>query len=243
MRILVTGSEGFIGRHVMQIARDRGHRVTGLDKKKNQYLSSYHLDAFDVVIHLAAYIDIKESFEKPWDYIDNNLIALRQLKDAARVVFASSAAVYGDFSPYGYTKRLAEHVLPENSIALRLFNPFGPHENHENETHIIPLLTKGNVTLFNNGEQIRDFIDVRDAAMAFVLSAESDLRGAYDLSNTPLTIKEVADLMGVEYTLTDDPRDAGDTLRLVGNPAPLQKALNWEPKHNVKEELRNWKTW
>src|SRR5690606_16534926 len=140
---------------------------------------------------------------------------------------------------YGLTKSLGEFLLPENSVSLRLFNPFGPGENHENETHIIPLLAKGGVTLYNNGEQVRDFIHVCDAAEAFVLAAESDIRGSYDLSNTPLTIKTVADLMQVEYTLTDAPRDAGDTMQLVGNPQPLRDALNWEPKHDVELELEN----
>lgn len=168
---------------------------------------------------------------------------MKHLKHANRVVFASSAAVYSKPSPYGLTKQLGEFLLPENSVSLRLFNPFGPGENHKNETHIIPLLAKGGVKLYNNGNQIRDFIHVCDAAEAFVLAAESDIRGSYDLCDTPLTIKTVADLMNVEYTLTEAPRDAGDTMQLVGNPEPLREVLNWQPKHNVELEIENWRNW
>lgn len=240
MKLLITGSEGFIGRHVVRIAEERGHEVTGVDIKNDDSVHLHDLSGYDAVIHLAAYIEVKESFDKPWEYVTNNVFQLAELENAKRVVFASSAAVYGEPSPYGLTKALGEFLLPENSVSLRLFNPFGPGENHDPETHIVPLLAKGSVTLFNNGEQVRDFIDVRDAAEAFVLCAESNIRGAYDLSNTPLTIKTVADLLNAEYTLTDAKRDAGDTLRLVGNPRPLQKALRWKPKYDVKEEMRNY---
>ncbi len=148
MKILITGSEGFIGRHVLRIAEERGHDVWCIDKKIGHELSDYSADSFeqwDAIIHLAALIDIKESFEKPWLYIENNLLTVRLLSQARRVVFASSAAVYGSYSPYGYTKRLGESLLPENSVSLRLFNPFGPGENHEPETHIVPILA-GNET-------------------------------------------------------------------------------------------------
>lgn len=243
MRILVTGSEGFIGKHVVRVAEARGHDVTGCDAKNDQSIHYFDVAQYDCVIHLAAYIDIKESFDKAWDYIENNLFQIAELSDAKRVVFASSAAVYGEFSPYGYTKRLAEHVLPKESIALRLFNPFGPGEDHANETHVVPLLAKGGAILFNSGIQTRDFIDVRDVAEAFVLCAEARFTGTYDLCNTPLTIKEVADLMGCDYAIDNTPRDEADTLTLVGDCRPLQKKLAWKPKYNVREELKNWRNW
>lgn len=251
MKILVTGSEGFIGQHVIKIAEQRGHEVFGIDHKISWGVHDYSSETyekFDAVIHLAALIDIKESFEKPWEYIENNLMSIKSLCNAHRVVLASSAAVYGNFSPYGYTKRLAEAVLPENSISLRLFNPFGPGENHNPETHIIPLLAesivnKTGITLFQGGNQVRSFIDVRDVADAFVRAAESNLTGTYDLCDEELTIRNVADLMGADYALEKSLRDPGDTDRLVGEAWRLQEALHWEPMHNVKKELRHWRNW
>ena len=53
-----------------------------------------------------------------------------------------------------------------------------------------------------------------------------------------MTIKEVADLMNAEYEIVDEPRDEGDTLTLIGNKEPLQKVLNWVPKYNVKESIK-----
>lgn len=251
IHILVTGSDGFIGQHVVRVAKARGHKVETLDRKSEINISDlplYWFNNYDAIIHLAGSIDIKESFDKPWKYVEDNIIALKKLKQAKRVVFASSAAVYGEFSPYGYTKRLGESLLPENSVSLRLFNPYGPGEKHEPETHIVPLLinsinTNRGLTLFHGGKQVRSFIDVRDVAEAFVLAAESDITGSYDLCNENLSIREVADLIGADYALEKTMRDPGDTLRLIGDPHPLQQKLNWRPKYNVKEELKNWRNW
>jgi len=250
MRILITGSEGFIGRHVVATARNRGHTVVCVDHllENARYINQYDVDSFDAVIHLAAYIDIGQSFKDPWLYVSNNLLQMQTLENARRVVFASSAAVYGKFSPYGYTKRLGESLLPKNSISLRLFNPFGPGENHKPENHIVPLLAgnsnEGNVTtLYHDGEQIRDFIHVSDVALAFVMAAESDATGAYDLCSTPLSIKKVAELMKVPFELSKRSRDAGDTMSLVGDPLPLEKAIGFTPQKDVKEMLKNWRYW
>jgi UDP-glucose 4-epimerase len=259
MKILVTGSEGFVGKHVVNIARDRGHEVVELDKKRTDFFAlemdilrggfDNYLETYDAIIHLAAYIDIKESFEDPFKYVANNLTQLERYRSyKGRFVFASSAAVYGDFSPYGYTKRLGEAMLPKNSISLRMFNPFGPGENHTPETHIVPLLINSvledkGITLFQGGKQIRDFIYVEDAALGFVLAAENDFVGYLDLCDKPLSIQEVADLVDADYALEKSLRDDGDTGVLVGNNTDIRFILGWEPQFDVEERLTNWRSW
>jgi len=252
MKILVTGSEGFIGKHVVDLAKRRGHEVHCIDwdlEEPNKIIrSSAIYSSYEAVIHLAARIDIADSFRHPVAYMHSNLLPMDSLMKAKRVVFASSAAVYGEYSPYGAMKRLAEDMLPANSISLRLFNPFGPGEHHKPETHIVPILARnsneGKVTsLYHNGEQTRDFIHINDVAIAFVMAAESDATGTYDLCGTPLTIKKVADIMKVPYELVGDSRDAGDTLQLVGNPKPLEEAIGFTAKKDVKEMLKGWRYW
>lgn len=251
LKILVTGSDGFIGQHVVKLAEARGHEVHKLDRKSRldiSQLPAYWFADYDVVIHLAASIDISESIDKPWKYVEDNINALKKLKQAKRVVFASSAAVYGEYSPYGYTKRLGESLLPKNSISLRLFNPFGPGENHEKETHIIPLLAEAGsggkgVTLYQRGMQIRDFIYIDDVARAFVLSAESNATGTFDLCNEPIAIRVVANIMNVPYALDKSLRDSGDSDILVGDNRPLTQTIGWKPEVDVREKLKNWRDW
>lgn len=257
-KILVTGCEGFIASHLIPVLKAEGHDVRGIDikpitnKRGNGFIqaSLEHLpidliESFDVIIHLGALINITESFDKPWDYINNNINGMYKLQFAKRVIFASSAAVYGEFSPYGASKQLGELLLPDNSIVFRIFNPFGPGENHDNESHIIPLLahSKTPVTLFQGGEQLRDFIHVEDVCRAFVAAVESDRTGTFDLCHTRLKIKEVADLMGVDYVLDNKKRDSGDTHTLVGDSIPLQVMFNFSFKHSVGQDLKNWRKW
>lgn len=251
MRILVTGGDGFIGQHVVRACENAGHIVESIDLKRGLNMAGIPVNGYsqyDCVIHLAALIDITESIAEPWKYVDTNIGLLKKLKRARRVVFASSAAVYGDYSPYGYTKRLGEDLLPPNSCSLRIFNPFGPGENHDPETHIIPLLAKNELagrgtTLYQSGKQIRDFVHVQDVARAFLLAAESRFVGHLDICNEELSIRNVADLMDVNYALSKEMRDAGDTDRLVGDAREAEKKLGWSPQIDVQTELRRWRDW
>ncbi len=171
MKIVVTGGAGYIGSYVCRALLTAGHKLwviddlsTGrqenlpaevdffladfADEKLWQQLSSKDID---VVIHLAAKIDAAESVEKPELYLRENSEKTQQLLEIllgnhiSGVVFASSAAVYGDaeqiptpehsdlkpLNPYGESKVLAEQALDDfaksgnKAIALRFFNVAG----------------------------------------------------------------------------------------------------------------------
>jgi UDP-glucose 4-epimerase len=124
-----------------------------LDKDALQQVFSEH--AFDAVVHFAALKAVGESVQKPLEYIETNcsgLINLMKTMHAAgvyRLVFSSSATVYGDpevlpipetsplsfTNPYGYTKLMGEQILSQTAAAderwcfgvLRYFNPVGAH--------------------------------------------------------------------------------------------------------------------
>lgn len=111
----------------------------------------------DVVIHFAGYKAVGESVEKPLMYYNNNLMStivlckVMQEKGCKRLVFSSSATVYGDpkelpiqessslhtTNPYGTTKLMGEMILRDLSVSdptwsialLRYFNPIGAHES------------------------------------------------------------------------------------------------------------------
>lgn len=126
--------------------------------------------AFDAVIHFAAYLDVKQSTKQPQIYFDNNiggtnnLLTVLNEKHITKLIFSSTAAVYGTpdtspiseaavkrpESPYGMSKFLVEKILETycqylqfNVVALRYFNPAGSYqgkigEMHTPETHLIP---------------------------------------------------------------------------------------------------------
>jgi UDP-glucose 4-epimerase len=191
VRILVTGGAGFIGSVVAARLLEAGHEVWVLDD-----LSTGHLDAVpkgarfhqgrvhdvdgliararpDAVAHLAAFSLVAESVRHPGKYEENNVVGTRRLLEAmrrhgvGRIVFSSSAAVYGEpevvpideeapchpLNPYGQTKLLMDKALGAAAVAdglaavsLRYFNVVGAYgalgERHKVETHLVPLALK-----------------------------------------------------------------------------------------------------
>lgn len=192
MQILVTGGAGYIGSHTAKALSQAGYEPVVFDSLEyghpsavkwgplekgsladpaalHSVLSKY---SFAAAIHFAAYISVGESVREPGKYFRNNfgntLNLLDGLREAGihRIVFSSTAAVYGDplqvpipedhrlqpVSPYGDSKLMVERAIGWygqahglRSVLLRYFNAAGADpdgqlgEDHEPETHLIPL--------------------------------------------------------------------------------------------------------
>jgi UDP-glucose-4-epimerase GalE len=201
----------------------------------------------------------------------------------SRIVFSSTAAVYGtpervpiteDFpfapvSPYGESKVMVEKILGWldqyrglRSIALRYFNACGAEpgtglgEQHDPETHLIPLLLRAietgkPMTIFGDdyatpdGTCVRDYVHVSDLAEAHVLAVESLMNGGLsDRFNvgtgTGRSVREVIEAVeavtGEKVPYTIGPRRAGDPPELVADSGKLRKTLGWTPAYT---ELRD----
>lgn len=159
------------------------------------------LDAF---IHLAALVSVQESMANPELNYELNVQATHRVAEAARlhgvrrIVFASSAAIYGDvtdlpiretadkkpISPYGAAKLASEALLLGHGAAFgltvrcqRYFNVFGPRQDPASPySGVISIFDRRyregkGVTLYGDGQQTRDFISVHDVARANVLAA------------------------------------------------------------------------
>lgn len=200
-----------------------------------------------------------------------------------RLVFSSTAAVYGlpavvpipedspfaPVSPYGDSKVIVEKILAWldqyrdlRSIVLRYFNACGADpesdlgEEHDPETHLIPLLfraiaTGKPITIFGNdyetpdGTCVRDYIHIVDLAQAHVLAVEKLLAGgrsgAFNVGtgagHTVLeVVQAVEDITGKKVPLDIGPRRDGDAPLLVANSDKLKNALGWKPRY---PELRD----
>ena len=160
----------------------------------------------DAIIHLAALVSVQESITNPELNYSLNIHATHLVAEAARVhtitriVFASSAAIYGDtsdfpirestekkpISPYGAAKLASEAILLGHGAAFgltvrcqRYFNVFGPRQDPASPySGVISIFDRRyregkGVTIYGDGQQTRDFISVHDVARANVLAATS----------------------------------------------------------------------
>ncbi|MGH9632282.1 MAG: NAD-dependent epimerase/dehydratase family protein, partial [Bryobacteraceae bacterium] len=149
------------------------------------------------------------------------------------------------------------------SVCLRYFNACGAEpeaglgEEHDPETHLIPLLlraiTTGKpVTIFGedyptpDGTCIRDYIHVSDLAEAHILAVEHLISGgASDQFNVGTgsgrSVREVVDAVeavtGKKVPFVVGPRRAGDPAELVADSAKLRSALNWKPRYTDLRDI------
>ena len=190
MHILVCGGAGYVGSHACLALARAGHEVTVLDNMLTGHREAVRwgrlvdadilrpetLDAafdrnVDAVMHFCARSLVGESVTDPYAYYQNNVTGTVNLLEAMRrhgvdrVVFSSTAAVFGNpvsdmideehpknpINPYGASKLMVERILADaasayglRSVALRYFNAAGAAadegigESHEPETHLIP---------------------------------------------------------------------------------------------------------
>ncbi|HEV8591350.1 MAG TPA: UDP-glucose 4-epimerase GalE [Pyrinomonadaceae bacterium] len=198
-------------------------------------------------------------------------------------VFSSTCATYGDpqyvpideahpqwpVNPYGWTKLMIERVLDTYDkardlrfVALRYFNAAGASEkcgeDHEPETHLIPLVLKAAlgripyVSIFGDdydtpdGTAIRDYIHVSDLSQAHILAIDH-LRngGASDFMNlgngSGYSVKEVIEaarrVSGREIPVQTAPRRAGDPPQLVSDSRKAREVLGWTPQFPELEKI------
>jgi UDP-glucose 4-epimerase len=145
-KILVTGSQGYIGRHLVQmLKKNKDISVHCLDKNEEVGPNRYQLDIrlakvvketfehehYDSVIHLAALVQVGESLEYPTSYYNTNINGtqhiLRNVK-ADNFIFASTGAAENPISPYGISKRVAEDIIREmrpDATIFRFYNVIG----------------------------------------------------------------------------------------------------------------------
>ncbi len=158
----------------------------------------------DAIIHLAALVSVQESIQNPELNRRLNVTATERVVEAAaahgvkRLVFASSAAIYGDttdlpireetakkpISPYGEAKLASEGILlgwaqRTGGVARchRYFNVFGPRQDPASPySGVISIFDRRyrdgkGVTIYGDGQQTRDFISVHDVARANAIAA------------------------------------------------------------------------
>jgi dTDP-glucose 4,6-dehydratase/UDP-glucose 4-epimerase len=207
---LITGAAGFIGRNLWHELEGRGCDVVGVDDLSVaprvphrpetvladvKTLTSKNLSQIDVIVHLAAYKSVSDSFRHN-DSVERNLgpahhlIRLFLRSNARRLLLASTCEVYGSqsrasiperasmrpHSPYAVSKSAIEQLAgvyrtwsyPREISVVRLFNVYGPDENTDAvvPAFIEQLLTTGTILIEGSGAQRRDFSYIGDVRQA-----------------------------------------------------------------------------
>jgi GDP-L-fucose synthase len=291
MRIFVTGGTGFLGRHVVEQLKGRGHEAVGLGSKNvdltNFMQTEYFLNGAEVVIHLAAKVGgIGANQQYPGEFFYENLMmgvnvvrACQSLK-IPRLVLAGTVCSYPCYTPSPFNERdfwngypestnapygVAKKAVGEMCEAYRLqyglrycyllpCNLYGRGDNYKTESsHVIPaairkfdvaLKMRQTPTFWGTGSATREFLNVRDAARAFVLAAESAyVGGPVNIGNgNPMTIREtvrkVGNLMGYEGpVLWDSTKPDGQPHRML-DCSLAKRVLNWEAQTPFEDGLK-----
>ena len=220
MKILVTGGAGFIGSHSVDQLIDCGHRVVVVDDLSTgtmdnlnphaafvklsildgELLELFAREKFDAVLHLAAQTIVGSSLEHPDIDARVNVLGTLQVLEGCRqhgverIIFASSAAVYGDTAElpvpeeapgqpasfYGLSKLTAERYIQmyhalygQKYLILRYANVYGERQGDRGEGGVVSIFAsclrrQSRLSIYGDGGQTRDFIYVGDVAAANV---------------------------------------------------------------------------
>jgi UDP-glucose 4-epimerase len=233
----------------------------------------------EIVFHLGALGSVPRSVQDPLTSgavnVEGTLNVLLAARDEGirRVVFASSSSIYGNqpelplretmapdpISPYGVAKLAAERYCVSftrvyssfETVVLRYFNVFGPHQDPRSQyAAVVPLFVTAvaagrEVTIFDDGDQSRDFTYVDNVVAANLLAA--DAQGAsgriFNVSSgAPATVNELADTIG---RLLDKPVERrylaprpGDLRDSWADVSAARDALGFEPSVSLEEGLR-----
>jgi len=167
MKILLTGSEGFIGQHLQSFLKDR-HQLICLDKLTGNDLVTCNLDYdVDLVIHLAGLSGVRDSLDNPTEYWTNNVVGsyriFKQFDKGPKILYASSSTAKEPWrNPYAMSKFYMEQIAPHNALGMRFTTVYGPGAR---EQMLIPKILKNDVDYINI-DHSRDFIHIDDILTA-----------------------------------------------------------------------------
>lgn len=204
-----------------------------------------------------------------------NVLEGMRICGVKRIVYSSSAAIFGELmtdtideshpqnadSPYGVTKLAAEKMILAytglydiSSVCLRYFNIYGVNQHYDLYGNVIPIfarqIAKGEpITIYGDGSQTRDFVNVLDVARANLMAATYDTKSSiFNLgSGESITIQYLAEVMqqladkkvGIVYA----PERSADVKHCKANTQKVERCMGFKTQVEMVQGLRNYLQW
>lgn len=233
MKVLITGHKGFIGRNVFSDWQNTSHSlVIGIDFPYD--IQNFQGDDYDLVIHLAAFANIRESLENPQKFYENNVVNAKPLfdwcaKTNTRLLYASSSAVEEEYweNPYAMTKWINEQMAPPNSVGMRFTTVYGPDSRTD---MMYRMLQDQTATYVTNHK--RDWIHIKDVCRAIRYLAHSDVTGPVPVgTGKSVSVKDLAEKMGMGHLPVKEltPGERQDNVADI----TILNSIGWFPTINV----------
>ncbi|MEM0156611.1 MAG: NAD(P)-dependent oxidoreductase [Thermoplasmataceae archaeon] len=245
MKILVTGHRGFIGSQVYGTLCDQGYDVSGID------IGDQFIDRkYDYIVHMGARTLIRMSREKPYEYFDDNMVfSLRMLeycrKNGSTFIFPTSGSVMEATNPYSLSKKqtvewieLYHTMYGTRRHVMKFFNIYGP----TSRKGAVFLFSKASLTgqeavIYGDGNNVRDFIHVKDVVRAIRMIIDGKVEEGYHEIGSGVgtsvndLLKLVEDVTGKkirthreDYVLPEA-RELVASHPLIGDVTPLRKGI------------------
>ncbi|MDE1725678.1 MAG: NAD-dependent epimerase/dehydratase family protein [Thaumarchaeota archaeon] len=291
---VITGGAGFIGSHLAKLLVKQGHRVDIVDNLSVGRLENlaeiknkirFHnvdicngtelrqvIAGKDGIFHHAALTSVPESYTKEKKYFDVNVHGTENVFDVAhetgtKVVFASSAGVYGDtkaiptpesaklepINPYGITKLKAELLAEKygtkhDIVGLRYYNVYGSNSSmqagviskfYQNVTANKPPVIEG------DGKQLRDFVFVDDIAQVTIFAMEKKTGSVFINvgSGVTVSILDLANLF-IKYSKKNlmpvfETEQQGNVRASQADISLAKRLLSWQPETTLEQWIQN----
>jgi len=265
LKILVTGSNGFIGKslcHYIELEMDIIPYTLEIDDFYNEQdwslklISELNAIDPDIVFHVGACSDTLEkrvNYMMELNYESTKIISDWARTNVRKMIYSSSAASYGvnnkfPSNLYGWSKYVAEgYIISNGGVALRYFNVYGPGESHKGKMSSVALQMYNrskageSIHLFP-GKPERDFVYIDDVISANIYSMENyDLIKSnwYDVGSfESRTFEDVLTNIGImnwEYTSEDWIPEGYQYFTKATKIIP-----GWKPKYTIEDGLKEY---
>lgn len=294
MKVLITGGAGFIGLHLVEkLIKEQidvvivDNLTSGTKERIPKSATFYEADIEDLtieniftiekpdyVVHLAAQVSVQVSMKNPLaDCLANiagtiNLLQNCMKFNVKKLIFASSAAVYGEpaylpidedhpqhpISFYSLSKQTSEQYIKLyakhfglNHSILRFANVYGPGQNAHGEAGVISIFLNSifqeNAPIIYGGEQTRDFVFVKDVADGIYSALHYGRNHTYNLStNTETKINQlltsILKMVNSNLTPVIKPQRDGDIKQSRLDNTKAINELHWVPRYSLERGLQ-----